>query len=119
MPDLIELCRNVKDYGTFKNLKFAREGWKLKSIDENPIYVKIGKLENYSANTFIYFKNNKEAPLDISQYLQNDWYIIKEDENNVDLDIIENFKMRLINIVRDIDDFQYTILNEKNKRKVK
>ena len=90
-----------------------------REFESETVYV---RLRFYSGvYTFIYVgENGTETPVHWRSLIADDWYVINEDENNKDLeDIIENFKMRLISVVKDIDDFQYTILNEKNKRKVK
>lgn len=123
MPNLIELCESVDknySYYSLKNLKFARKDWSSTLIKDKSIYVKIDTLEvNFYHNifTFVYYNDGIKTPLYFTEYFETDWYIIEENENNVDSDIIENFKMRLISVVKDIDDFQYTILKEKNNKK--
>ena len=68
--------------------------------------------------TFMYIDNGMEIPLHYNSIIADDWHIINKEKNNIDLeDIIQNFKQKLISVVKDIDDFQYTILNEKNNKK--
>ena len=64
--------------------------------------------------TYIYIDDNGiETPVHCRSLVADDWYIIEEDENNVDLDIIENFKQKLMSAVEDIEDFQYYLKRKK------
>ena len=79
MPSLYELTNDIadEDYDLLKKLKFARKDWHLTSKDEKSNYVIMEIYQDYLPS-FIYFKNNKQTPLDYTQYLENDWYIIKK-----------------------------------------
>ena len=121
MATLRELCKSIENYSydSLKDLKFARKEWRLSSEDEKSQYMKIDRLDESSYShipIFVYFLNNKKIPLHFAHYLENDWYIIEENENNVDLDIIENFlnlKQKLPSVLEDIDDFQYYLERKK------